>query len=1551
MARPVRADPTRRQEDHVRLILSVAVPGEAAPVDVVAECAPGARVADLGVALGAALRFEQHSVVPRGSGHLGVVEVTRAEHGATLPLWWRGTELEPEQPLEASPLRQGHLVGLGQPAADLWDEPFGACEVRVVSGRGAGRVHRLSPGRHEVGRSRAASVRLEDGPERALVLDVGVDGSVTVTVEPEVAALTVPAPRRLRPLDGPIVVPGEPARADRAGGRRYSTRLARARSASAGMQEIDPEDDRPLVHLDRAAVLAPRRWVAGESLVVGDTVLELAELTAPDASLSPSAEGATLDFNRPPRLLPPVRTSEYRLPAEPRTPDRQSFPLAMVLLPVIMGGAMYWFTRSPYSLIIMALSPAMGISNWVSSRKSRRGQHVEAVRTFAERTARVEADAYAALTSESAARRRELPDPASVLLFATGPRARLWERRRTDPDWLLARVGTADVASEVSLRDPSREDHERVQHWTAADVPVAVPLAQVGVTGVAGSDDERRRLAGWMVAQVAASHSPADVSVVLLAEPGGAADWRWVRWLPHLRRDAGPLVSVGNDDETTARRVAELLDLVERRRAASRSDQGFSSASLVLPPPVLVVLDGARRIRMLPGLVTLLREGPAVGVLFLCLDEQERQLPEECRAVVRLDAGGAVVTVAGRDAVEGVRADLVDPGWLERMARAVAPIRDISSEDLTSTVPTTSRLLDVLQLDPPRADAVAQVWARGGRTTKAVIGETGDGLFTVDVSADGPHGLVAGTTGSGKSELLQTLIASLAVGNRPDEMTFVLVDYKGGAAFKDCNNLPHTVGMVTDLDTHLTTRALESLAAELRRREHQLAAAGAKDIGDYLAARGPGDEPMPRLLIVIDEFAALVAELPDFVTGLVDIARRGRSLGVHLLLATQRPAGVVSAEIKSNTNLRIALRVTDRNDSQDVIEGPEAAEIAQSLPGRAYARLGHSSLVAFQASRVGGRPPAATRGGQVSVAPLGWDVLGRPLPGRRAAGEDDIDTPTDLASLVAAVRDAASLASVAAPPPPWLPALPPVVTLAGLAEAARRELPASPFALPYGLLDLPSQQRRDIAVHDIERAGHLAVLGAARSGRSTVLRTLAAAVGERLSPRDVHLYGVDCGNNALLPLVGLPHTGAVVTRDQPERLARLTRRLRAEISRRQRLLAEQSYADVTEQRASVARDDRLPYIVVLLDRWEGFVQAFEDYDQGVLLDLWTQILQEGPGAGVKVVLSGDRSLTVGRISTLTENRLMLRMSDPGDYSAVGMTPRQVPGVIGDGRGFRSQSSQEVQVCLLDEAPGGAEQVAALQRIARDATDRAERDGDAPEQQVPFRVDDLPAQITLARALALGPRALARSAVPAGVGGDSLTLFGFEAEEHGPGVLVVGPRRSGRSTALMTMATSALERGWAVGTVTPRRSPLRDLAGSAGLVGDLTLESSRDEIRALLAELEPTASRPTLLVVDDLELLGTDSNAAEAIVEHLATLRDRPGLVVAGGTTDELSGSYRGPAPALKKSRSGLLLCPASPNDGDVFGLRLPRSVIGGSMPGRGIVSLGGQWQSVQVPVP
>ena len=334
--------------------------------------------------------------------------------------------------------------------------------------------------------------------------------------------------------------------------------------------------------------------------------------------------------------------------------------------------------------------------------------------------------------------------------------------------------------------------------------------------------------------------------------------------------------------------------------------------------------------------------------------------------------------------------------------------------------------------------------AADGRTTAAPVGASATGTFVVDMKKDGPHALVAGTTGSGKSELLQSIIASLAVGNPPDAMTFVLIDYKGGAAFKDCVDLPHTVGMVDR-----PRRAPHRAGAAVAQRRAQAARAAARR-GRRQGRRGllghhrpPGLRPAGRLrgptrcrapILIIDEFASLVEELPDFVTGLVGIAMRGRSLGVHLILATQRPSGVVSPVIRANTNLRIALRVTDDAESTDVIDARDAARIAKSTPGRAYARTGFSALTAFQAGRVGGRRPGAVPGPPPAFAGVvGWDRLDAPIE-RPQAAEDDSTMETDLQVLVGAIRQAAARGR--------RPALPqPVAARAGRAGRARTTCP------------------------------------------------------------------------------------------------------------------------------------------------------------------------------------------------------------------------------------------------------------------------------------------------------------------------------------------------------------------------------------------------------------------------------------------------------------------------------------------------------------------------------
>ena len=379
------------------------------------------------------------------------------------------------------------------------------------------------------------------------------------------------------------------------------------------------------------------------------------------------------------------------------------------------------------------------------------------------------------------------------------------------------------------------------------------------------------------------------------------------------------------------------------------------------------------------------------------------------------------------------------------------------------------------------------------RSTSALLGVAAAGPYAVDLRRDGPHVLVGGTTGAGKSELLQTLIASLALGNRPDEMSFVLVDYKGGSAFKECAQLPHTVGLVTDLDGHLAGagadlaggRAQPARAPARRRSAPRTSRTTrpppALPTPGCRASAGPGDRRVqgcsPR-------------SCRTSSTGWSGSRRVGRSLGIHLVLATQRPAGIVSADIKANVNLRIALRVRDTVDSDDVIDAPVAQAIPERTPGPGLRPLRGPAPRALPdrpgrrtGPRAGGRPTSACPGGRGT--PPETHLLARPTRG--AAGG-----PTDLAQVVEVTTGAARIAGIARPSSPWLPPLPDLVV-------ADRLL-ADPWHVPYALADLPRQQAQRPVTWDLENDGHLAVAGASRTGRTSFLRTLAGTIATRLSP-------------------------------------------------------------------------------------------------------------------------------------------------------------------------------------------------------------------------------------------------------------------------------------------------------------------------------------------------------------------------------------------------------------------------------------------------------------------
>jgi DNA segregation ATPase FtsK/SpoIIIE, S-DNA-T family len=1470
----------------MRLTVTVVSPATGRQADVAIEAGPGTTLAQV------------------------AAELDRLMHGMpeAVPEPWvpalfvGGHRVPGDMRLAGSPLLDGCVVSLGDPSGCPQPEPPGVAELRVAGGPAAGGVYRLVPGMADIGGV---------APGEALV----ADGADIEIADPAIPALAV------RVIIGP------------------------------GGWQLAPFGGAK-VRLDGQPVDAGAYWRPGQQVTIGNTLLELMPYEPPDAGLNPAEDGAGLEFNRPPRLLPPEVTTRFQLPAPPGRPERRPVPVLMAVAPVLLGVGMAYFLRQVYMLAMAAFSPVMLLGSYVSDRRGGRKSHARQLADYREHKARVEREAAEAADAERLRRRHDSPDPAVAASIAAGPRRRLWERRRTDPDYLLLRLGTADLPSAVELTDPAQDEHRRRRYWLIPDAPVTIGLARRGVAGIAGPADIPRAAGRWLVVQVAALHSPEDVQVCVLTGTAGQAAWEWARWLPHCRPALGQncIALVGTDAETVAARIAELTAIVKARYQALR-EQGPACFG----PDIVVVFDGSRRLRSLPGAVGILREGPGVGVYSICLDADDRLLPAECQAVAAAGPDGTLtVGQTGEPAIAPVRPEYVTSAWAERVARSLAPIRDVSGDDEDTGLPASCRLLDVLGLDPPDAGSIAARWqaggsgSSGGGSTRAVIGACYDGPFGVDLRQDGPHALIAGTTGAGKSELLQTMIASLACANRPDELTFVLVDYKGGSAFKDCVHLPHVTGMVTDLDAHLTQRALASLTAELTRRERMLAAAGVKDIEEYTERVGlePRHQGMPRLVIVIDEFASLVRDLPDFVTGLVGIAQRGRSLGIHLILATQRPSGVVSADIRANTNLRIALRVTDAAESADVIDAPDAAQISRATPGRGYVRLGHASLVPFQAGRIGGHRIAATATAPPRVRPSGWDGLGRPelrRPGDSAArqAEDEI---TDLKVLVQAIRGAAVGLRIPAQRSPWLAPLPDSLLLRDLpAPGGGPGLGHAP--IPFGLIDLPGLQRQQPAVIDLDTFGHLMAAGAPRSGRSQLLRTLAAAVAACSSCADAHLYGIDCGNGALLPLADLPHCGAVVTRTQDERAARLLARLAAELTRRQDLLAAGGFAQIAEQRAAAPASHRLPHVLVLLDRWEGFTTTLGEAGGGTLTDVITRILAEGASAGIHLVMTGDRSLLAGRIAAMCEDKLVFKLAERDDYALAGLRPRDLPADVPPGRAFAAGTGTETQVALLVPDPSGQGQAAALRQIAGWA---AARDAAVPRDARPFRVDLLPARISFEDAWRLRPAGTGPLWALAGVGGDELTALGPDLSAGTPAFIVAGPARSGRSAILVAMTRSLLAGGAQVVLVTPRPSPLRSLASLPGVTRSFEQSDlGTDELRAATAAL----AGPGAVVIDDADLL-IDCEAGAELSKIITRAAGRPlGLIVAGDP-DTLAGGFGGWQADARRARRGCLTAPQTLPESDLIGVRLSHDRIGRpARPGRALLNTGdGTVITVAVPV-
>ncbi|MBO4207313.1 type VII secretion protein EccCa [Micromonospora echinofusca] len=1041
---------------------------------------------------------------------------------------------------------------------------------------------------------------------------------------------------------------------------------------------------------------------------------------------------STVVFRRPSRQAgPPLPRGEMALQEPPTLPEAAGADMSSVFmyLPMAVGsGAMVLIFvqpgASPMTYVaaglmgVSALGMLVGVLGRSSGERKRRlrGERRDYLRYLSQMRRQLRQ----ATQQQATAVTWVHPEPEALVGIAGG--RRLWERRPAHQDFAEIRVGTGAQRLGVALTPPQTKPVEDLEplsavalrrfiavHWSVPGLPIAIQLrtfARVLLRGgtppaIPGDETDTeadlaavRGLTRALLAQLATFHAPSDVRIVVCAPAERQADWDWVKWLPHAHHP-------GQQDPAGPRRmVAGTFAELERLLGPAfterpRTEDGLPAAPGADEPFVVIVLDGVQ----VPATSRF-----ATGSIRNCtVVDVSRTLPwlhHPLTLRLRVTTGQVDLIGAepsGKETVTPLcRPDTLTVVRARALARRIAPYRIGTGTETAETrtgdldLATLLGLGDLDTFDPVQVRARRTRWDQ----LRVPIGVSTNGApVELDIKEAaqggmGPHGMLIGATGSGKSELLRTLLLALATAHSSETLNLVLVDFKGGATFRGFEQIPHTSAIITNLSEELplVDRMQEALQGELIRRQELLRAAGFSALKDYEKARTDGAAlaPLPTLFVVVDEFSELLSSKRDFIDLFVMIGRLGRSLGVHLLLASQRLDEGRVHQLESHLSYRMSLRTFSAMESRSVIGVPDAYELP-AAPGNGYLRADTTTLIRFRAAYVSGLRPGARRAaGQAPVRlnlvpfQLGTPDLGEPEPAEvdAPAGPDTDGPDTDPAPgsgetvLEAVLRRLAGVGPQAHRV--WLPPLaepPTVAELVGV-TAERPTTTGGGLRVPVGIIDRPLEQRRDPLLADLTGSGgHVGIVGGPQSGKSTLLRTLVAGLALTHSPREVQAYCLDFGGGTLSGLVELPHLGGVAGRQDRDLVTRTVAEIVDLLAGRERRFTAHGIESMAEFRRLRA-EGRLPAgaedgygdVLLVVDGWLTLHQEFETVEEA-----FSGIATNGLNYGVHLVVTASRWSEIRPwLRDLLGTRFELRLGDPVD-SEVGMrVAANVPAVPGRG---------------------------------------------------------------------------------------------------------------------------------------------------------------------------------------------------------------------------------------------------------------------------------------------
>ena len=838
--------------------------------------------------------------------------------------------------------------------------------------------------------------------------------------------------------------------------------------------------------------------------------------------------------------------------------------------------------------------------------------------------------------------------------------ADLFNRDEEDEDFLDVRLGTGFVEARAAI---DYKDHDTLdtkdelslipgqladEFKYISKAPIVVPLGKINALGVAGTSEVRLALFRNMIIDIAVRQHYSNTKLCVMFPEEQRKSFSWIRFLPHLDNSEIHARNIVCDNESKTLIFDYLYKVLS-----------FRESEEISSPRIVITIFDSVGLRKHP-LSNYIEKANSLGAVFVFFEELEEELPNGCDKIIRLESNenrGVLIDSDDSSKKSEFVYEKISPLDAEKLVMKLAPVyaEEIS---LDNTLTKNISLFELLKINNPDSIPIDSNWNESNVVTSmaAPLGvDAKNSIVALDIHEKyhGPHGLVAGTTGSGKSEILQSYILSMALRFHPYEVSFVIIDFKGGGMANQFATLPHLIGAITNIDDREITRSLLSIKAELKKRQRLFAEAEVNHIDAYIKKYKNHEviTPLPHLIVVVDEFAELKADQPEFMKELISAARIGRSLGVHLILATQKPSGVVDDQIWSNSKFKLCLKVQNKGDSNEVLKSPLAAEIRE--PGRAYFQVGNNEIFELFQSAYSGAPAIVS---EDDIKP--FKIYALSFSGKHSIlyeqkkNKSSNKALTQLESIVKSVENYCNSINLAKLPPICLPPLEERILI------DRTKLNNDSITIPVGIYDDPDNQYQgqySISLSD----GNIWILGSSQMGKTNLLQNLISYSAFNYSPDEIQFYILDFASGVLKQFDNLNHVSSVILPNDDEKLKGFFRTIYAEIEYRKEVLSSKGVSSFSSYRDGGYRD--LRQIVIIVDNITVLKELY-----GAVDDPFLVIVRDGAALGICVIATNAQTSGFGyKYLSNFPTRISLACNDENEYSflfgSTRMKPKAIPG--------------------------------------------------------------------------------------------------------------------------------------------------------------------------------------------------------------------------------------------------------------------------------------------------